>query len=106
MRSIPTRETKYGGTRRPRASLALAIVLPLTAFMVSIGATAAMAEPAAEDVVTQEFVQNVGPQTIDNQEALSAFRGWLADQPGVAGSGYVGMIDNLANKATIIMWYG
>lgn len=55
---------------------------------------------------TQEFVETVGTQVIENQEELSLFRAWMLEQPGFGGSGYVGSIDDLPNKATAIMWYG
>lgn len=43
--------------------------------------------------------------SIDNQEALSTYRTWMSGQPGYA-TGYVGAIDDLAHKATTILWYG
>jgi hypothetical protein len=76
------------------------------------GTTAAAAAPdskppvTVDDPTTQEFVETVGAQVIDNQEALTVFRAWMIEQPGFAGSGYVGSIDDLPNKGTAIMWYG
>jgi hypothetical protein len=52
------------------------------------------------------FVNSVGARIIRNQDALSVFRSWMIAQPGFARSGYVGAIDDLAHKATTIMWYG
>jgi hypothetical protein len=41
-----------------------------------------------------------------NQNALSVFRSWMIGLPGFARSGYVGSADDLAHKATTVMWYG
>ena len=55
---------------------------------------------------TGAFVNSVGAGIIRNQDALSVFRAWMIGQPGFASSGYVGSIDDLAHKATTVMWYG
>jgi hypothetical protein len=114
---ISARET---GPRRRMWSLALAsvVALTLTTVTVQIGASAASAavgkgvakatgQPGSgADPITRAFAQSVGAPVINNQEALSTFRAWMATQPGFAGSGYVGSIDDLPHKATTIMWYG
>jgi hypothetical protein len=115
----PIKEPKTRGRRRRRQlAMALATLLPLAALTMQIGPTAASGavptggptasgQPGtASDAVTQAFIHNVGAQTIDNQDALSVFRTWMIGQPGFANSGYVGSIDDLAHKATTIMWYG
>jgi hypothetical protein len=52
------------------------------------------------------FIKSVGAGVIRNQNDLSVFRSWIIGQPGFARSGYVGSIDDLAHKATTVMWYG
>jgi hypothetical protein len=87
------------------AALGLASLVPLSAAQ----AQAAGKAPAAtrgHDPVVSQFIKQVGATAIRNQNSLSLFRGWMFRQPGFARSGYVGSIDNLARKATTIMWYG
>ncbi len=87
------------------AALGLASLVPLTA---AEAQTAGKAAPAGHgnDPVISRFIKQVGAAAIRNQNTLSLFRGWMLRQPGFARSGYVGSIDNLARKATTIMWYG
>jgi hypothetical protein len=70
--------------------------------------TAGKAPAAAHgnDPVISRFIKQVGATAIRNQNTLSLFRGWMLTQPGFARSGYVGSIDDLARKATTIMWHG
>src|SRR5215469_6743545 len=58
------------------------------------------------DAGQRQMVRQFGAAAIDNQTALSVFRSWILRQPGLARSGYVGTIDDLAHKATTVMWYG
>jgi len=118
MRLDPVKETNPRGRLRARTALALVALLPLTAFATQVGDTApaaavtsrapwASGQPGAgNDPITAEFIRTVGARTIDNQEALSNFRAWMLKRPDFAASGYVGTIDDLAHKATTIMWYG
>jgi len=87
------------------ATLGLASLVPLSAAQAQ---TAGKAPAAANgnDPVISRFIKQVGAKAIRNQNTLSLFRAWMFTQPGFARSGYVGTIDNLARKATTIMWYG
>ena len=87
------------------ATLSLATVVPLGAAQAqTTGKVPAAAH--GNDPVISRFIKQVGAAAIRNQNALSLFRGWMFTQPGFARSGYVGTIDDLARKATTIMWYG
>jgi hypothetical protein len=80
----------------------------MTATATSAGAAPVAAKPAAraDSPVVRAFVKAVGAKVIRNQNALSLYRAWMLTQPGFARSGYVGSIDQLAHKATTIMWAG
>lgn len=54
----------------------------------------------------QQFVKSVGINEIRNQNVLEAFRAWIFTRPGFSHSGYVGSIDELPRKSTVLMWYG
>lgn len=84
-------------------------LLPSTAGAAAGGATAGgVGKPAGrtDDPIIQEFVNQVGPAVVDNQETIRAFREWMLDQPGFADSGYVRSEDDPENKATVIVWHG
>lgn len=87
------------------ATLGLASLVPLGAAQAQ---TAGKIPAAANgnDPVISRFVKQVGAKAIRNQNTLSLFRAWMLRQPGFARSGYVGSIDDLARKATTIMWHG
>jgi hypothetical protein len=87
------------------ATLGLASLVPLSAAQAQTAGRAPAATRGNDPVVTQ-FIRQVGATAIRSQNSLSLFRGWMFRQPGFARSGYVGSIDNLARKATRIMWYG
>jgi hypothetical protein len=53
-----------------------------------------------------QFIAQVGPAVIRNQEALQQFKAWMVGLPGFAGSGYVWAIDDLKHKSTILLWHG
>ena len=53
-----------------------------------------------------EIRESGGATAVRNQDALSQFRAWMINQPGFATSGYVGTIDDLANKGITVMWHG
>lgn len=94
---------------RRRDAVRLAAFFSSAAIVMSIGAGAAVAAPISpvpDEPVFAAFVDEVGVQTIDNQEAILDLRAWMSEQPGFADSGYVGSIDDLPNKATTIMWHG
>jgi hypothetical protein len=56
--------------------------------------------------VESKFIASVGSAAIANQDTLSRFRAWMLGQAGFATSGYIGSIDDLAHKATTLMWSG
>jgi hypothetical protein len=89
----------------PAAALALGSV---AAGVSGASASPAAGKPAAagNDPVISRFIAGAGPALIRNQDALSRFRAWMLGQPGFAASGYIGSIDNLAHKATTLMWSG
>jgi hypothetical protein len=87
------------------ATLSLASLVPLGGAQAQTAGKVPGAAPGKDPVIGQ-FIKQVGAAAIDNQNALSLFRGWMFKQPGFARSGYVGTIDDLARKATTIMWYG
>jgi hypothetical protein len=87
------------------ATLSLANLVPLGAAQAqTTGKVPAAAH--VNDPVISRFIKQVGAAAIRNQNSLSLFRAWMFTQPGFARSGYVGTIDDLARKATTIMWYG
>ncbi|MCW2931037.1 MAG: hypothetical protein JWM19_1999 [Actinomycetia bacterium] len=97
------------------AGLALAVALALAATLPAVSASASPAalagpsgKPAASgyDAVASAFITQVGPAVIRNQDALSQFRGWMLSQAGYASSGYIGSVDDLAHKATALLWSG
>jgi hypothetical protein len=53
-----------------------------------------------------QFIAEVGPAVIRNQEALQQFKAWMVALPGFASSGYVWAIDDLKHKSTILLWHG
>jgi V8-like Glu-specific endopeptidase len=88
-------------------------VAALTLGSVAAGAGAASASQAAgkpgasgHDPAISRFIASVGPAAIRNQDALSRFRAWMLGQSGFATSGYIGSVDDLAHKATTLMWSG
>jgi hypothetical protein len=87
------------------ATLGLASLVPLAAAQAQT-AGKALAAAHGNDPVISRFVKQVGATVIRNQNTLSLFRAWMLSQSGFARSGYVGSIDDLARKATTIMWYG
>lgn len=80
-----------------------ALTLPVAA---SASPTAGKPSAAGYDSVESSFIASVGSAAIANQDALSRFRGWMLGQAGFATSGYIGSIDDLAHKATTLMWSG
>jgi hypothetical protein len=64
------------------------------------------AAPSGLSATEKQFVTQVGAAVIRNQAAISNWRSWVVTRPGIAGSGYMGTIDDLAHKATTIMWHG
>jgi hypothetical protein len=101
--------------RRMTLCAVAGILIGLFAFALPAGAMPARGTLYAQktlsashvnDPEVSEFVKTVGAGVIRNQAAIEAFRVWMFGQPGFAGSGYVGSIDHLAQKATTIMWYG
>lgn len=109
MRMDPDRKGKTKLRRRAgRTGLVMAAALLPVAFAVQTGASAATGgstSASGDDAVTQ-FVRTAGAPVVDNQEALAVFRLWMHDQAGFAGSGYVGTIDDLAQRSITVMWYG
>jgi hypothetical protein len=95
---------------RRLAMIGGAVTLGVTSLL-AVGAAQAQtgkgpSAPSGKDPVIAQFVKQVGPAAIRNQNALSYLRAWLIAQPGFARSGYVGSIDNLAHRAMTVMWYG
>ena len=94
------------------AVFAIALVLGVAAPASAVTLAGAPQRAAAHSPLptggpsARAFVNSVGARIIRNQDALSVFRSWMIAQPGFARSGYVGAIDDLAHKATTIMWYG
>lgn len=80
-----------------------ALTLPVAA---SASPTAGKPSAAGYDSAESSFIASVGSAAIANQDALSRFRGWMLGQAGFATSGYIGSIDDLAHKATTLMWSG
>ena len=87
------------------ATLGLASLVPLAAAQAQTAGKAPAAAHGSDPAISR-FVKQVGATVIRNQNTLSLFRAWMLSQPGFARSGYVGSIDDLAHKATTIMWYG
>jgi hypothetical protein len=91
------------------AGIALAVAAAAPASAASAASVQRTGAPSAlrsGGPSTGAFVNSVGAGIIRNQDALSVFRAWMIGQPGFASSGYVGSIDDLAHKATTVMWYG
>jgi hypothetical protein len=89
----------------PAAALALG-TLTVGTGPASASATAGKPTAAGNDSVVSRFAASVGAAVIDNQDAISRFRGWMLGQPGYATSGYIGSIDDLPHKATTLLWSG
>lgn len=113
MRTNMRKKAPESNRRRHRKFTLAATVILLSTVVAQLGAaTAFAADPPTgaptmtDDSVTQAFINDVGPTVIDNQDALSTYRSWMIEQDGFADSGYVGSIDDLQNKATVILWAG
>lgn len=88
------------------AAAALALAPAADASTASASPTAGKPSAAGYDSVESSFIASAGSAAIANQDALSRFRGWMLGQAGFAASGYIGSIDDLARKATTLMWSG
>jgi hypothetical protein len=85
----------------------VATLVPIATLAMQVGAYAGGAvDQSSGNTIQQSFSDEVGAKTITNQNDLSALRAWMIAQPGFAGSGYVGAVDDMANRATTILWYG
>jgi hypothetical protein len=102
MRTVPRSSAKIR-----RLTLAVATLVPIATLAMQMGANAGPAvDTSRSATLPQSVVDHVDATTIANQNDLSALRAWMIAQPGFAGSGYVGAVDDLANRATAILWYG
>ncbi|GAB3279415.1 hypothetical protein GCM10027589_05980 [Actinocorallia lasiicapitis] len=53
-----------------------------------------------------EYIAEVGPAFLDNQERLQDFKAWLNALPGLHENGYVESVNDAANRSTALLWVG
>lgn len=58
------------------------------------------------DDPTNDFIDEVGQEFIDNQRILGEFKGWILEQPGVEQSGYIDQVNDAAHLSTRLLWFG
>lgn len=68
----------------------------------------ATASPEPTDTVdsVSEWVEQVGPEFVQNQYDLSLLLTWLQEQPGIEESGYVTTVIDPENRAVQFHWFG
>jgi hypothetical protein len=54
----------------------------------------------------EAWVQSAPPGFAQSQNLLMQFNGWLAQQPAIYDAGYVGSIDDAANRNVTLLWNG
>jgi hypothetical protein len=89
---------------------AILVVLSLAA----PGAPAYADDPAGDADVDKPAVENVDDTTdvVDAsdpgglQAALTDFKAWINEQPGIADSGYIESVNNAAASSTTLLWHG
>jgi hypothetical protein len=102
MRTVPRRSARIR-----RLTLAVATLVPIATLAMQVDASAGpVVDLSRSTAIEQSFVDQVGATTIANQNDLETLRDWMSGQPGFAGSGYVGAVDDLAHRATTILWSG
>src|SRR5688572_10767810 len=86
---------------RRRSAVRVAVVASSVVRAVHLGAVAAsaaqapIAKPFADNPVISAFIDEIGVESLRNQQELMDLRAWMTSQPGFATSGYVGSIDDL-----------
>lgn len=55
---------------------------------------------------TDQFIAEVGPDFLGNQEQLQLFKSWILELPGIDDSGYFESVNNATEKSTRLLWSG
>lgn len=76
--------------------------------MIADAGSTATASPEPTDTVdsVSEWVEQVGPEFVQNQYDLSLLLTWLQEQPGIEESGYVTTVVDPENRAVEFHWFG
>lgn len=56
--------------------------------------------------VIDGYAKKQGKTFINNQTALESYKGWITSRPGLGASGYIESVDDVAHKATQLLWSG
>lgn len=76
--------------------------------MITNAGPAATASPEPTDTVdsVSEWVEQVGPEFVQNQYDMSLLLTWLQEQPGIEESGYVTTVGDPETRAVQFHWFG
>lgn len=96
------------GTVRSRAAiLTVSLLFGLGTTFATSGTAQAAGKPSPHGLsVIDAFAEQQGKALIDNQTALESYKGWITSRPGLYANGYIESIDDVAHKATKLLWSG